>query len=124
MDQLVDHVFVFEGEGKIRDFPGNYTDYRTWMDEQELEAAQPKPVPVKVKSGDEKKKLSYQEKKEYENLEKEIADLETKKEEFLIKLNSGEGNNEELVKWGKEIANITDLLDEKSLRWLELSEKV
>jgi ABC transport system ATP-binding/permease protein len=124
MDQLVDHVFVFEGEGKIRDFPGNYTDYRTWMDEQELEASKPKPVQVKEKSGDEKKKLSYNEKKEYENLEKEIAELEIKKEDLITKLNSGSGSNEELIKWGKEIATITDLLDEKSLRWLELSEKV
>ncbi|HXA02193.1 MAG TPA: ABC-F family ATP-binding cassette domain-containing protein [Cytophagaceae bacterium] len=123
MDQLVDHVFVFEGEGKIRDFPGNYTDYRSWMDEQELEKTKPKPVSVKVKSGDEKKKLSYNEKKEYESIEKEIAELELKKEGLLTKLNSGSGNNEELIKWGKEIATITDQLEEKSLRWLELSEK-
>ncbi|MFL5729695.1 MAG: ABC-F family ATP-binding cassette domain-containing protein [Cytophagaceae bacterium] len=123
MDRLVDHVFVFEGEGKIRDYPGNYTDYRTWMDEQEEEAAKPKAVPVKVKSDEEKKKLSYQEKKELENLDKEIASLELKKEDLTAKLNSGTGSNEDLIKWGKEIAEVMSLLDEKSLRWLELSEK-
>jgi ATP-binding cassette subfamily F protein uup len=124
MDQLVDHLFVFQGDGAIKDFPGNYTDYREWVDENELEAAS-KPVTRKeegIKAPEEKKKLSFNEKKEHDSLEKEIAALESEKEKLVEKLNSG-GSHKEITEWSKEIDKIGKLLEQKTERWLELAEK-
>jgi ABC transport system ATP-binding/permease protein len=124
MDQLVDHLFVFQGDGAIKDFPGNYTDYREWADDQELKAAS-KPEPKKnddTKAPEEKKKLSFNEKKEHESLEKEIASLESEKESLVEKLNSG-GTHIEITGWSKEIDRINKLLEQKTERWLELEEK-
>jgi len=133
MDRLTDHLFVFEGEGRIKDFPGNYTDYRTWAEEQEELNAIPKQATKEetvTKSTttkqheSEKKKLSYSEKKEYETLESEIASLETKKEELVEKLNVGQGSYDELTKWGKEIGDLNEQIEIKTIRWMELSERV
>jgi ATP-binding cassette subfamily F protein uup len=124
MDQLVDHLFVFQGDGAIKDFPGNYTDYREWADEQESKAAS-KPEAKKVESAkapEEKKKLSFNEKKEHETLEKEIAALESEKETLVEKLNSG-GSHIEITEWSKEIDRISKLVEQKTERWLELEEK-
>jgi ABC transport system ATP-binding/permease protein len=123
MDQLVDHLFVFQGDGAIKDFPGNYTDYREWADEKELEAAS-KPAPKKEdgQKAEEKKKLSFNEKKEHESLEKEIAALESEKENLVEKLNSG-GSHIEITEWSKEIDRISKLVEQKTERWLELEEK-
>ncbi len=123
MDRLVEHLFVFEGNGKISDFPGNYTQYRldnsvkpkshkTSKDVQNVAAREPK----------EKNKLSYKEKREFEQLEVELPDLEKKKQELLTLINSGSTDHEELSKWSAELGEINDELDEKELRWLELSE--
>jgi ATP-binding cassette subfamily F protein uup len=125
MDQLVDHLFVFQGDGAIKDFPGNYTDYREWVDENEAEAAS-KPAEKKeesIKSPEEKKKLSFNEKKEHESLEKEIASLEAEKNILVEKLNSG-GSHIEITDWSKEIDRINKLVEQKTERWLELEEKV
>lgn len=131
MDKLCDHLFVFEGEGKIKDFPGNYTQYREWQDEQEeiekeLAAKGPaKQVAVKQEAiVDEKKKLSFKEKKEYEDLEKEIEQLEQKKAGIVEKLNSGKGSHSELADWAQEVEKIIKTIDAKSERWLELGEKM
>lgn len=133
MDKLVEHLFVFEGEGEIRDFPGNYTDYREWKDELDKQEAQAKSAPKKAEvpttpvvqevpvATSTKKKLSYKEQKEYESLEGEMAKLGARKTELTEKLNAG-GSYEELAAWANEIEQITDQLDEKELRWLELSE--
>ena len=133
MDKLVEHLFVFEGEGEIRDFPGNYTDYREWKDELDKQEAQAKSAPKKAEVpttpviqevpvvASTKKKLSYKEQKEYESLEGEMAKLGARKTELTEKLNAG-GSYEELAAWANEIEQITDQLDEKELRWLELSE--
>lgn len=127
MDRLVDHLFVFEGNGVIRDFPGNYTQYRQSADkipsfyigntEKQVPAADREQVVV-----DKKRQLSYKEKKEFESLEKEISDLTKEKATITEKLNNGSTPFEELQQLSTRIGEVTQLLDEKELRWLELSE--
>ena len=133
MDKLVEHLFVFEGNGVIRDFPGNYTDYREWADSPEVIESNRQNAEDSRKSGGNslsttvekapiaKKKLSFKEQKEYDDLGKAIEQLEAKKEVLTEQLNSG-GSYEDLAKWAKEIENLTDELDEKEIRWLEISE--
>jgi len=128
MDKLVEHLFVLEGEGKIKDFNGNYSDYRNWLDEEtEQEKVTEKPknevkTEQPVASTTSKRKLSFKEKQEFESLEKEIKQLEEKKAGLVLKLNTGEGSHEDLSQWAKEIEQISSLIDEKEMRWLELSE--
>jgi ATP-binding cassette subfamily F protein uup len=135
MDKLVDHLFVFEGNGVVRDFPGNYTEYRERKDledrakpaEQDTiveKTEEKKPEPVASKSVEQsaKKKPSFKEKFEYEQLEKDIASLEAEKEKLSEKLNSGISDHDEIKKISQRIAEIISSLDEKGLRWLELSE--
>lgn len=126
MDHLVDQLFIFEGDGKIRQFNGNYTDYRDWVEEEEAKAeSKSKGVastPVKEEKSSDKKKASFKEKQEYEALEKEIAKLEAKKKELNELLNGGTTDHAQLVQWGGELENVTRVLDEKTLRWLELAE--
>lgn len=123
MDRLVDHLFVFEGNGIIRDFPGNYSQYRESIKEKEEEAREAKkpevsrnPVPAQ------KRKLSYKEQREFELLEKELMVLEKEKKEISDKLSASHLPFEELQKLTERIAEISNLIDEKELRWLELSE--
>ena len=135
MDKLVEHLFVFEGNGVIRDFPGNYTDYREWADSPEVIESQRQNAEDSRKSGGNslsttveksqtvKKKLSFKEQKEYDDLGKAIEQLEAKKEALTEQLNGG-GSYEDLAKWAKEIEKLTDELDEKELRWLEISENM
>lgn len=127
MDRLVDHLFVFEGNGVIRDFPGNYTQYRQSADkspsyyigntEKQVPAADREQVVV-----DKKRQLSYKERREFESLEKEISDLTKEKATITEKLNNGSTPFEELQQLSTRIGEVTQLLDEKELRWLELSE--
>jgi len=129
MDRLVDHLFVFEGEGVIRDFPGNYTLYRIAQKEEEQQkkkqqeqvAAQQITTTADTKAKD-KKKLSFNEKREFEQLEKDIPALEKEKAEITEKMSAGNIAYEELDKLSKRITEITNLLEEKEMRWLELSE--
>ena len=124
LDRLVDHLFVFEGDGRIRDFPGNYTDYREWLAEQAVEA-KPKavaaPKAAASPSAAAKRKRSYKEQREFEMLETEMAELEQEKKTLIEQLNAG-GTHEQLSAWALRIEEITDALDLKELRWLELSE--
>ncbi|NOT76381.1 MAG: ABC-F family ATP-binding cassette domain-containing protein [Cyclobacteriaceae bacterium] len=129
MDHLVDQLFIFEGDGKIRMFNGNYTYYRDTLkgehtegvdDEDEVVA----PIAVKEIPSNGKKKVSIKEKKEYEQLEKEIAQLEAEKAEVTVKLNSGETSHEQLLKWSQQVKSISEQIEKKSARWLELSEVV
>jgi len=132
MDRLVDHLFVFQGDGDIRDFPGNYSQYRLALkDDDKLtdagtqmssETREEKIMVPAASSGAEKKKLSFKEKRAFEQLEKEIADLTKEKEQITERLNSGTAPFEELQKLSLRIGEITTLLDEKELKWLELSE--
>ncbi len=122
MDRLVDHLFVFQGEGVIKDFPGNYTDFRS---SEVFSAGQPE----KTKTGDkgvkirsEQRKLSFKEKREYEMLSEEISSLEEEKRSLSDLLNGGSDDFESLSKWSERIAEINNLLDEKEMRWLELDE--
>ncbi len=125
MDKLVDHLLIFEGDGKIRDYNGSYSEYR--MDMMEEERAQKeksaKPVEVRpVETKSEKKKLSYKERLEFENLEKEIAELENEKKLLTEKLSSGNINHTEATEMSVRMQKIIDTVDEKSMRWLELAE--
>jgi ATP-binding cassette subfamily F protein uup len=127
MDHLVDQLFVFEGEGKIRLFNGNYSDYRNWMEEnQPVEEPEKKPTvseqPQLVKSG--VRKLTFKEKQELEHLPLAIEELEAEKNALVEKLNGRITDHEELTKLSKKIEEITQQIDEKSTRWLELSELV
>lgn len=134
MDKIVDHLFVFEGDGIVTDFPGNYTIYRNKiLEEKELEKSlqaqsQSKKKELGKDRGEElsapKKKLSFNEKREFEILEKEIADLENRKNLMEEILNSGTLQHEELYLKSEELVQIKMLLDEKELRWLELSELI
>jgi ATP-binding cassette subfamily F protein uup len=133
MDRLVNHLFVFEGDGVIRDFPGNYSQYRqSAVGSKQLTVDSPKSVLNVPMSNDTsktsnkqpatKKQLSFKEKREFEMLEKEIADLTKEKETITKKLTSGKTPFQELKVISKRIGEVTRLLDEKELRWLELSE--
>jgi ATP-binding cassette subfamily F protein uup len=125
MDRLVDHLFVFEGEGEVRDFPGNYSQYREWQKEKEiaaLEEKKPEPSKQAHASNTQKKKLSYKDQREFEMLEKELANLEIEKKEISEKLSSANLPFEELQKLSERIVEISGLIDQKELRWLELSE--
>ena len=134
MDRLVDHVFVLEGQGKVRDYPGNYTDYREWRDSQpkknaatkESASASHKLAPVdlsapKPAASGGKKRLSFKEQREYETLEAEIDALEQRKAEVVNLLNSG-GHHEQLTAWANEIEEIEAQVAAKTDRWLQLAE--
>ncbi|HYG40754.1 MAG TPA: ABC-F family ATP-binding cassette domain-containing protein [Cytophagales bacterium] len=130
MDRLVDHLFVFEGEGKIKDFPGNYTDYREYLEDVDVqEKVEPKQEKKETSNqttytDPDKKKASFQERQEFEKLEKELEKLEEEKRDLVEKLNIGSPNHEELTEWAKKIAEIDKQLEAKTNRWLELSEIV
>jgi len=122
MDHLVDQLFIFEGDGKIKPFNGNYSDYRTWLEEDEEVKSKPvlaKPMKEEKSS---RKKLSFKEKQEFDQLQDEIKRLEQKKEELSQVLNSGITDHEKLQELAAQVKRTTELIDEKTLRWLELSE--
>jgi ATP-binding cassette subfamily F protein uup len=125
MDKVVDHLLVFNGQGDIRDFPGNYTDYREWK-ESELRAKKEVQKPVEEKTEkvrlNEKRKMSFKERREFEQLEKEIEALEAEKAAIEAALCSGTLSVEELTEKSKRLPLLNEELDEKSMRWLELSE--
>ncbi|MFA8435187.1 MAG: ABC-F family ATP-binding cassette domain-containing protein [Marinifilaceae bacterium] len=125
MDKVVEHLFVFEGNGKIKNFPGNYTIYREAIAEEEKAQKKVekvvKPKKEKPKSA-QPRKLSFNEKREFEQLEKDLESLNTEKEEIEAAMSTGTLSNEELMKKSQRIQEVIDLIDEKELRWLELSE--
>jgi ATP-binding cassette subfamily F protein uup len=129
MDRLVDHLLVFEGDGIIRDFPGNYADYRMSEESKPKEAVKPEPAsdissnPEKPAAANpQKRKMSFKEKREFEQLEKEIPALEAEKSQLTESLNQAGLPFQEMQSRAERISEITNLLDEKELRWLELSE--
>ncbi|MCR5886731.1 ABC-F family ATP-binding cassette domain-containing protein [Hymenobacter sp. J193] len=144
LDQLAEHLFVLEPGGAVLNFPGNYTDYREYLAERETEATQeaaekeakaaraaakvaeaaPTPAPAPKPAEAPKRKASFAEKKEYETLEKEMGQLETRKQELIGKLNSGAGSHQELADWAAELKRTETALDDKGMRWLELAELV
>jgi len=124
MDHLVDQLFVFEGDGVIRLFNGNYTDYRDWQAEQEqvVNRKKEKNVEQKTTSQAEKKKLSFKEKQEYENLQGEIEQLEKQRTEITALLNNGSPDHEQLQKWAEQIESLNSAVEQKTVRWIELAE--
>ncbi len=129
MDKLVDHLLIFEGNGKLRDFNGNYQDYLNELEEAKIKPQKPekeikepaKPAEVAIPAPA-KKKRSFKEQREFDTLEEEIAGLETRKKELEALLSAGSSNHEELIGWSREVEEINANLDAKTLRWLELSE--
>jgi len=126
MDQIVDHTFVFQEEGKIKDFPGNYSQYREKIREAyETNLKAQKEFKPKDKSKKAKKKsVSYKEKMEFKELEKEISELEAEKNEIEKKVSSGNLSNDELVEKSNKIGVLMKEIDQKTERWMELSEKI
>ena len=131
MDKVVDHLLIFKGEGDIKDFPGNYTQYREWSALQPQSANTPKKLKEPSDSGnpierkeqkDAKRKLTYKEKRELEQLEKDIEALEAEKKQIEEALCGGSTSVEEITAMSKRLPVLNDELDEKSMRWLELSE--
>ena len=125
MDKVVDHLLVFKGQGDIRDFPGNYSDYRDWKlakAEHEKEAAKPKEEKTQRVRLNDKRRMTFKERKEFEQLEKEIAALEEEKKQIEEVLCSGTLSVDELTEKSKRLPLLNDELDEKTMRWLELSE--
>jgi ATP-binding cassette subfamily F protein uup len=128
LDRIVDHTFAFEGDGVIKDFPGNYTDYRIWQEEYaklQKKDRESKPAVIEiaeVKESSPKRKLSFKEKTEFDNLEKEIQVLEKLKIELTEKLSSGNLPFDEIADISNKLEDTVNDLEEKELRWLELSE--
>ena len=132
IDRLVDHTFVLEGDGLIKDFPGNYTEYRLWKSNQpsetvqkEIKLAEEKATAVvieKQKTENSAKKVSYKTQRELQELELEIPHLELKKKDLESRLAEGVSDYNEIQKISEEISKVTQQLDEKSTRWLEIQE--
>ena len=129
MDKVVDHLLVFKGAGEIKDFPGNYTQYREWnalqpKDSKEAKATEDNKEDKEYRNQNRetRTKLSYKEKREFEQLEKEIEALEEEQRQLEAALCSGTLSVEELTEKSKRLPQLKDELDEKSMRWLELSE--
>lgn len=141
MDKMVDHLFVFEGDGIIRDFPGSYTEYRSRKEQETKNAnraevvATPEilviqqvkdapAIPPNQTLTSAKKKMSFKEKSEFQQLEKEIAELEAEKQKITQKLDAGISDHSETLKYATRMGEVINLIDEKSMRWLELSEGI
>ena len=125
MDKVVDHLLVFNGQADIRDFPGNYSDYRDWKDAKEQhtkEQEKPKEEKTARVRMNDKRKMTFKEKKEFEELEALIAKLEQEKADIESALCSGSLSVDELTEKSKRLPELNDLIDEKTMRWLELSE--
>lgn len=126
MDKVVDHLLVFNGQGDIRDFPGNYTQYRDWkLERKAMEREKEKVVTTENRGKvrlNEKRRLSFKERREMEQLEQEVAQLEEEKRAIEEALCSGTLSVEELTEKSKRLPLLNDELDKKTMRWLELSE--
>ncbi|WP_286832823.1 MULTISPECIES: ABC-F family ATP-binding cassette domain-containing protein [unclassified Proteiniphilum] len=127
MDKVVDHLLVFQGDAQISDFPGNYTQYREWKSENdkiqsEMSRISKPDTNQHRKKTEEKRKLTFRERKEFEALEQEIEALESEKECIGSELSSGSLSPDELMNKSNHLSEIMQLIDEKTMRWLELSE--
>ncbi len=134
MDKVVDHLMIFRGGGELKDYPGNYTDYRDWQAEEDARKKAELAQKSKLESKQEKvaaavapktkTRLSFNEKREFEMIEAQLPELEARKQELEELLNSGTLSVDELVATSQEVSTIIEEIDEKSMRWLELSELV
>lgn len=130
MDKVVDHILVFKGNGEVKDFPGNYTQYRESLASQKADTnaitttptqQAPTPKTTKTKTAD-RRRLTYKEKQEFAQLEQDIAQLEQEKKNIVEALSSGTLSVDDITEYSKRLPLLDEELDEKSLRWLELSE--
>ncbi|WP_251622845.1 ABC-F family ATP-binding cassette domain-containing protein [Odoribacter lunatus] len=125
-DKIVDHIFAFEGNGIIKDFSGNYTQYKNWKEEKEEKRKKEQGVQVKktvpIKKTNTQTRLSYKEKLEFQTLEEEIKKLSTEKQQLESELSRGTLSPNELIQTSERIGQLITILDEKEMRWLELSE--
>jgi ATP-binding cassette subfamily F protein uup len=136
MDKMVDHLFVFEGEGEVKDILGNYTVFRKQKQiddraaKKEASNATPAiekveaPVEVKKEVVNSNRKLSFKEKMEFEQIEKDMESLEEEKGKLTLVLSSPDSSNDDLMKAGQRLSVVVSELEEKTDRWLELSEFV
>lgn len=127
MDKVVDHLLVFKGNGEVQDFPGNYTQYREWRslkskDEEKDNNTAQKAAAVREKRHSDKRRMTYKERQEYAKLEQEIAQLEAERKLLEEQLCSGTLSVDELTEKSKRLPVLKEELDEKEMRWLELSE--
>jgi ATP-binding cassette subfamily F protein uup len=125
LDNIVEHLFVMEGNGVIKDFPGNYSEYRQWLDEQQKEHIAEKAAsskPAEKPKENRQPKLTYKERKELEQITAELEALNAEKDELEALFNSGEQINDIAAK-SQRYNEIKEIIDEKEFRWLELSEK-
>ncbi len=128
LDSIVDHLFVLDGTGEVYDFPGNYTEWRAWEDERQRDTeasskqSASEPVREKQRSEPERQKLTFKERREFESLEAELEDLNDEKSQLEALFNSG-ASSEEIASASVRYQAVMQALDEKEMRWLELSEK-
>ncbi len=123
IDKIVDHLLVFKGNGEIQDFPGNYTQYREWKSLQPAaKKEEKKENKQREKTKPEKRKMTYKEKTRFEQLEKDIANLETEQKQIEAELCSGKLDIEQLTEKSKRFAELKEIIDEKTMEWMELSE--
>ena len=127
MDKVVDHLLVFKGEGEIKDFPGNYTQYREWskMQSKDSDDNSTKPTKKNKSYRDEstqRRRMSYKEKMEFAQLDKDINDLTNEKHSIEQELSSGTISVERITELSKRLPLLNEELDAKEMRWLELSE--
>ena len=128
MDKVVDHLLVFQGDARVQDFPGNYTDYREWRELQEEEQrdarrtpADPKPAPARPPR-EKPRRMTFKQRQEFETLDKEIPALEAEKRAIEAQLSGGTMDADTITAASRRFAELTALIDEKTMRWLELSE--
>jgi ATP-binding cassette subfamily F protein uup len=127
MDRIVDHVLAFEGEGKVKDFVGNFSEYRESQKSEDrsqksdTSTPQSEPKPTTNNQIPAKKKLSFKEQRELETIEKKMPELEAKRTKILEKLNN-ESDYEQIAKLSAELESISEKLEEHEMRWLELQE--
>lgn len=133
MDKVVDHLLAFQGNAKLKDFPGNYTQYREWKEIQDIlekekeQAAKPKedkPQPTATIKADDKKKLTFKEKREFEELDVLIPQLEEEKKQLEEELSSGTLSTEDLISKSNRISELINEIDVKTVRWMELSDMI
>ena len=131
MDKIVDHLLIFHGNGEVQDFPGNYTQYREWKKLQPKVEGNPTPSPSQMEGrqnskasyrNDTRRRLSYKEKQEFQQLERDIEALTLEKTAAEEALSSGTLSVEEITKLSERFQVVTQQLDEKEMRWLELAE--
>jgi len=134
MDKVVDHILVFNGDGDVKDFPGNYSQYREWKKEQQAvqssspkgkndkDAKQTEPSSSDGRNQNRQRKLTFKEKREFEQLELDIEALNKEKEDINAALCGGTTDIDEITRLSKRLPLLNEELDEKEMRWLELSE--